>query len=75
MAGLMLARKMGSTYSTATTVTCSLVCAVLLDHMGWVGFEVHRIRDLKYAMSRSVSMDLKILFKTPRAVLTGDGAY
>jgi transporter family-2 protein len=43
MAGLMLARKMGSTYFTATTVTCSLVCAVLLDHMGWVGFEVHRV--------------------------------
>ena len=43
MAGLMLARKMGSTYFTATTVTCSLVCAVLLDHMGWIGFEVHRV--------------------------------
>jgi transporter family-2 protein len=34
---------MGSTYFTATTVTCSLVCAVLLDHMGWIGFEVHRV--------------------------------
>ena|ERR1700677_2070264 len=43
MAGLMLVRKMGSTYFTATTVTCSLVCAVLLDHFGWVGFEVHRV--------------------------------
>jgi transporter family-2 protein len=43
MAGLMLARKMGSTYFTATTVTCSLVSAVLLDHMGWIGFEVHHI--------------------------------
>lgn len=42
MAGLMLAEKMGSTFFTATTVTCSLVCAVLLDHFGWVGFEVHR---------------------------------
>jgi len=43
MAGLMLARTMGSTFFTATTVTCSLVCAVLLDHLGWVGFEVHRV--------------------------------
>ena len=43
MAGLMLVRKMGSTFFTATTVTCSLVCAVLLDHLGWVGFEVHRV--------------------------------
>jgi len=43
MAGLTLAKKMGSTFFTATTVTCSLVCAVLLDHMGWVGFEVHRV--------------------------------
>jgi transporter family-2 protein len=42
MAGLMLARKMGSLPFTATTVTCSLICAVLLDHLGWVGFEVHR---------------------------------
>jgi len=43
MAALMLVRKMGSTFFTATTVTCSLVCAVLLDHFGWVGFEVHRV--------------------------------
>ena len=42
MAGLMLADKMGSLFFTATTVTCSMVCSVLLDHFGWVGFEVHR---------------------------------
>src|ERR1035438_2686419 len=42
MAGLMLAEKMGSMFFTATTVTCSMVCSVLLDHFGWVGFEVHR---------------------------------
>jgi len=40
-----------------------------------VGFDEMVRLDLKYAMSWSVSMDLKILFKTPRAVLTGDGAY
>jgi transporter family-2 protein len=43
MAGLMLAAKMGSMFFTATAVTCSLVCSVLLDHFGWVGFEVHRV--------------------------------
>jgi bacterial/archaeal transporter family-2 protein len=43
MAGLMLAAKMGSMFFTATAVTSSLVCSVLLDHFGWVGFEVHRV--------------------------------
>jgi len=43
MAGLMLAKKMGSMFFTATTVTCSMVCSVLLDHFGWVGFEIHRV--------------------------------
>jgi Putative inner membrane exporter, YdcZ len=32
-----------TTFFTATTVTCSMVCSVLLDHFGWVGFEVHRV--------------------------------
>ena len=41
MAGAMLGKKMGSMFFTATTVTCSLICAVLLDHLGWFGFEVH----------------------------------
>ena len=49
MAGLMLVRKMGSTFFTATTVTCSLACAVLLDHFGWVGFEVHRANPWRIA--------------------------
>src|ERR1035438_10044854 len=49
MAGLMLAEKMGSMFFTATTVTCSMVCSVLLDHFGWVGFEVHRVNPLRLA--------------------------
>jgi transporter family-2 protein len=63
MAGLMLARKMGSTYFTATTVTCSLVCAVLLDHMGWVGFEVHRVKSLAYDRMRTVVGGLFLVSK------------
>jgi transporter family-2 protein len=43
MAGLMLAKKMGSASFTATTVTCSLLCSVALDHLGWVGFDIHRV--------------------------------
>jgi transporter family-2 protein len=49
MAGLMLAEKMGSMFFTATTVTCSMVCSVFLDHFGWVGFEVHRLNPLRLA--------------------------
>jgi lipopolysaccharide/colanic/teichoic acid biosynthesis glycosyltransferase len=30
--------------------------------------------DVQYAMSRTLSLDLKILIKTPRAVILGDGA-
>src|ERR1019366_8343756 len=33
MAGLMLAEKMGAMFFTATTVTCSMVCSVLLDRL------------------------------------------
>jgi len=31
------------------TVTCSMVCSVLLDHFGWVGFEVHRLNPPRLA--------------------------
>lgn len=31
--------------------------------------------DLRYAKARSIWLDLKILLQTPRAVITGDGAY
>jgi lipopolysaccharide/colanic/teichoic acid biosynthesis glycosyltransferase len=31
--------------------------------------------DLKYARSWSIWLDLKILIKTPRAVLGGEGAF
>ncbi|MDQ6675874.1 MAG: DMT family transporter [Acidobacteriota bacterium] len=47
MAGLLLARKLGSAVFTSLTVTCSLLVSVLLDHFGWVGFEVHRANPLR----------------------------
>ena len=40
-----------------------------------VGFNEMVRLDLKYARTRSVWLDLKILLRTPVAVLTGDGAY
>jgi bacterial/archaeal transporter family-2 protein len=49
MAGLMLAKKMGSTFYTATTVTCSILCSVALDHFGLVGFEAHPINPWRLA--------------------------
>jgi transporter family-2 protein len=49
MAGLMLAEKMGSMFFTATTVTCSMVCSVLLDHFGWIGLEVHPVNPWRLA--------------------------
>ena len=47
MAGVLLARKLGSAAFTAATLTFSLLCSVLLDHFGWVGFEVHRASPLR----------------------------
>ncbi|MBV8866180.1 MAG: sugar transferase, partial [Acidobacteriaceae bacterium] len=31
--------------------------------------------DLEYAKARSLRLDMKILLRTPRAVITGAGAY
>ena len=47
MAGLMLSRKMGSAVFTSLSLTTALVTSVLLDHFGWVGFEVHRANPLR----------------------------
>ena len=47
MAGVLLARKLGSAAFTASTLTFSLLCSVLLDHFGWVGFDVHRASSLR----------------------------
>jgi transporter family-2 protein len=47
MAGVLLARKLGSAAFTAATLTFSLICSVLLDHFGFVGFEVHRASPLR----------------------------
>jgi exopolysaccharide biosynthesis polyprenyl glycosylphosphotransferase len=40
-----------------------------------VGFDDMVRLDLQYASQRSIWLDLKILFKTPAAVLSGNGAY
>jgi lipopolysaccharide/colanic/teichoic acid biosynthesis glycosyltransferase len=40
-----------------------------------VGFDEMVRLDLKYARTRSLWLDLKILFRTPAAIFSGDGAY
>ncbi len=40
-----------------------------------VGFDEMVRLDVRYAMRRSLWLDLKILLRTPRAVIQGDGAY
>ena len=41
MAGITLAQRMGSGAFTAITITAALLCSVVLDQMGWVGFRQH----------------------------------
>jgi len=43
IAGLLFAEKLGSLSFTSVAVTASLICGMLLDHFGWVGFETHRV--------------------------------
>lgn len=38
---VLLARDLGATTLTALVVTGQLVCSVVLDHFGWVGFTEH----------------------------------
>jgi len=40
-----------------------------------IGFDDMVRLDLKYARTWSIWLDIKILLKTPRAVISGDGAY
>ena len=49
MAGLMLAQRMGSAVFTGITVTAALVCSVLLDQMGAIGFRQHAASPLRLA--------------------------
>lgn len=37
----MLARKLGSAVFTSLSLIAALSASVLLDHLGWVGFETH----------------------------------
>jgi bacterial/archaeal transporter family-2 protein len=38
---VLLARELGAATLTALVVTGQLVCSVVLDHFGWVGFSEH----------------------------------
>jgi transporter family-2 protein len=41
VAAVILASQMGAATLMALVVTGQLICSVLLDHFGWMGFEVH----------------------------------
>jgi len=41
VATVLLARELGAAPLTALVVTGQLVCSVVLDHFGWVGFTEH----------------------------------
>jgi transporter family-2 protein len=41
VAMVLLARELGAATLTALVVTGQLVCSVVLDHFGWVGFNEH----------------------------------
>ena len=41
VATVLLARELGAASLTAIVVTGQLVCSVVLDHFGWIGFTEH----------------------------------
>ena len=41
VATVLLARELGAASLTGLVVTGQLVCSVLLDHFGWMGFTEH----------------------------------
>ena len=41
LSSVLLAKQMGAATLMALVMTGQLVCSVLLDHYGWVGFDVH----------------------------------
>jgi bacterial/archaeal transporter family-2 protein len=41
LTAIVLASRLGAATLTALVVTGQLVCSVILDHFGWLGFEVH----------------------------------
>lgn len=43
LAGLMLARQLGSAVFTGISVTTSIASSLLLDHFGWLGFTQHSL--------------------------------
>lgn len=47
MAGLTLAQRLGSGIFTGLTLTASILTSVILDHLGWVGFQQHTATPLR----------------------------
>lgn len=56
VAGLMLAKQLGSAVFTGITVTTGLVASLILDHFGWLGFKPHAL-----GLGRAIGAALMIL--------------
>lgn len=41
LTAILLAHKLGAATLTALAITGQLACAILLDHFGWLSFELH----------------------------------
>jgi len=41
LVAIVLGSELGAATLTALVVTAQLVCSVILDHFGWLGFDVH----------------------------------
>ena len=49
MGGLLLAQKLGSGIFTGANVTAAVVCSLVLDHFGLVGFKQHTASPMRMA--------------------------
>jgi transporter family-2 protein len=49
LAGLMFAQRLGAGIFTGVSVTTALVCSILLDHFGVVGFHQHSVSPIRLA--------------------------
>jgi transporter family-2 protein len=41
LAAVILASRLGAATLTAVVITGQLICSVILDHFGWISFDVH----------------------------------
>ena len=60
---VFLASQMGAATLISTVVTGQLICSVLVDHIGWLGFEVHRASPFRVAGCALMIIGLALIAK------------